>query len=215
MNIPRRACPIRKGGSVERTLILLLALGTSVLAQQTQKTPIRVDGRPLQVELTSFTSDGQQGYMDLAVVEGSRKVWSSPHQFKPEQPFCFQWGPAGSHTLELGGNLEGSGPEVVIANPQSDVRAPTFRFYRWSHGAFELLREAALIGVDGTRFEYRHGNFPEGAWVDTFKTVSGGQVVAEVRQYRAGMMKTGTARLMPTATGYRLSGWVHPLAVAH
>ncbi len=114
--------------------------------------------------------------------------------------------------MQAVGDIDGDGAvELVVQNPQSDVRAPSFRIFRWTHRAFTLVRTGTLVQTTPGTFPFRQGNFGQGTWIATFKAAGHGQVTALVNRYDTRML-AGEAVLAGDARGFHLVRWLHKLS---
>lgn len=195
----------------------LLLLSFSPLQAQTLHTTL--GGRPAVISFAKVDGDSNAGTYEVQVRdETGNKLWTSPRTKNLDSPFHFGYTPGGANELVMAGDLDGSGvTQLVVKDPQSDVRAPAYRFFRWSGGRFIYERDAVLVeSPSGSkRFPFRDKtNVAEGLWVSNLRPAGRGQATAALEQYQGGRMSRGEAIVQGDRRGFRIVRWTQPLAEA-
>jgi hypothetical protein len=195
--------------------LMLLALSSVVMVEAAPTLPpaqnVRgtVDGRPVTVSLRPYlprhSRTTEAGCFQLVVTDaGGHIISQSSRNLLFNDRSAFIWGPAGEDELQFLGDLDGGAHQLVVSRPQSDVRAPTFRFFRWHNGHFELVREASVVERQG-RFVYvQRESVGQGTWVNRFLSSSGGVITVAVQTYEGSRMQQKNVRLRAAQDGFSI-----------
>lgn len=194
-----------------KRLLLLLFLSAAVAADpkagqvyRSVKADLNGDGKPEKIGLVAY-GHGPGGYYGRLKVwdSGGQLLWQAPAVKSPSDPFAFGSWEYGSS------NIEWIGPqELISALPQSDVRPTTFKRFRWTGSAYEPAGQGYLL-ESGDGFVWSKPFEWDGVrpltWVVSL-------VDGSVLSVRGGdQYLNGTARLEPTAQGFRVVRWLKNL----
>lgn len=114
-----------------------------------------------RAELVVGAKLGEGDWMAYLVVRDANggELWRSPLARTMFDARGYPIGNAGVCKLEVAGDIDGDGKgEVVVQEPQSDVRPPRFRVLRWNGRGLEVVRSLRLV-------EQSRGVF---VWTDRF-----------------------------------------------
>lgn len=138
------------------------------------------------------------------VVTGAdgRQIWASPLIRSLYNPQGYTIGNAGITNLDVAGDIDGDGRgEVVVEEPQSDVRPVRFRVLRWNGKGLMRVRSQSLMqqGAEGFMWtDRRDANAP---WIHKFTAViAPGRCRVETLDLQG---NGGTAVVEATSRGYR------------
>jgi hypothetical protein len=188
---------------------------------QTRKIDLTGDGKPDRVELVAYRihkeSDSHWGQLRVVDARG-KLLWKAPQASQAQEPFAFGSWPYGNSDLEWLGDLEGDGVVDLISQRSiSDLRPATYRRYRWTGKAFEVLPAKMLLesGADSGNFTWSNPFEWDGqkplTWV---MSLSGSpKLVATIYSAQSGGSgRQGQAQMIGSAAGMKVSNWLKKMA---
>ena len=216
---------------MKNTFLMILLLSASVLAEplpqvgdvyQKLSYDLTGDGKPEQIGLAAYkiNKEAEAYFGQLTVWSPSGKVlWRAPQAKSHTDAFAFGVFPFGISPLEWIGDLDGdSRIELLSPRPQSDVRPPTYRRYRWTGKGFEALAPKMLLESTPTSDIYSwttpkqwDGVHPL-AWVMKISGPSKQPTAQICSSKSGGLLWWGEARVEGAPTGLRVTRWTTPLA---
>lgn len=180
------------------------------------------DGELETVSLTAYNIDkaNNMWWGQLQVSNSSGKlIWQAPKAKNEQDPFSFGSFPYGESNLEWLGDIDGDGHiELVSPTPQSDVRPPTYRRFRWKNNEFVAMGPKMLLEnpIDSGTFTWRDPIEWDGVSAITWIASLSGtpkEIIASVTAIKQdGSIWLGTAKMAGNGLGVKAVSWTKKLA---
>ncbi len=105
------------------------------------------DGTPETISLVCYKKDQWFFLCQLIVKDAAGKlIWEGPKPESPESDDVFGGFEYGVAEIDCVGDIDGDGrPEIVGRMPQSDVRPPVFRIWKWDGKQFNRQPLSSLV----------------------------------------------------------------------
>ena len=182
---------------------------------QTFQADVNGDGKPDKVGLVAYRVSSEEYWGQLTVWDSSGKVlWKAPQAKNADEALAFGAWNYGVSSIELVGDIDGDGKvELLAPQPQSDVRPPTFRIFRWTGSAFAPVARKQLLETPRGSGHFvwsqpSQWNGSAATWVGHLEH-QGGAMVAQIYVVNSGSdVKLGKARMTADKQGLRVSSWV-------
>ena len=206
---------------------LCLAGGAQTLPQEgrvfeSKSYDLNGDGKNEKIVLVAYKVhlEEESFWGRLKVLDSAGKVlWAAPAASDTGEAFAFGMWPFGASGLHWLGDIDGDGKaELLSPAPVSDVRPPTYRRFRWTGKAFQVLSPKMLLGSPSGsgHFFWKDPLDWDGVQPLTWVTSLSGDPeskLAEIVSYRKdGSIWWGQASLKSDNDGFKVLKWNKPLA---
>jgi hypothetical protein len=210
-----------------------LAIGCTLLTAWAQDLPkagkvykelkfdLNLDGKTERIGLVAYNphkeSDSYWGQLTVWDIKG-KQLWQAPKVKDQRGDFAFGSWPFGASTIDWIGDLDGDKQvDLISAQPQSDVRPPTYNRYQWDGKKFQALPAMMLLEspAGSQTFHWTKASQWDGetplTWVMSMSGSPKNPII-DVTSYRgAGKYASGQATIRADAKGVTVKKWLKRL----
>ena len=186
------------------------------------------DGIPEEIALKHDSTSEAGDYYHLIVYKTEKNKKSRLWEDK-QKKYRFFIGDFGVEDLSLAADIDNDNCiELISPNALSDVSPQAFRIFRWTKKQFILIENGYYLsrierkpGVFDVKpdFKLKH-DYNESilskwnVWIGKFIESGPGYIVTEIIASDGSDVMLGIAKMHRVESGFKLIGWIKPLAVA-